>query len=54
MTVILHDARFFSLIKTILKIAKLIVSIITSMEKAHFDSKLSVFQEAASKNKQRK
>lgn len=47
-------ARSFSLIKDILKIAKLSVSIIAYVEQAHFDSKLSVFQEAASKNNPRK
>lgn len=47
-------ARFFSLIKSILKIAKLTVSIIAYKEQAHFDSKLSVFWEAASKNNPKK
>jgi len=49
-------ARFFSLIKikSILKIAKLTVSIIAYMQQAHFDSKLSMFWEAASKNNPRK
>lgn len=47
-------ARFFSLTKSILKIAKLTVRIIAYMEQAHFDSKLSVFWEAASKNNPRK
>lgn len=47
-------ARFFSLIKSILKIAKLTVSIIAYKEQAHFDSKLSVLWEAASKNNPKK
>lgn len=47
-------ARLFSLIKTILNLAKLTVSIIAYMEQAHSDSKPSVFWEAASKNNPKK
>jgi len=47
-------ARFFSLIKYNLKIAKHTVSIIAHVEQAHSDSKLTVFWEAVSKNNPRK
>lgn len=47
-------ARLFSVIKTILNLAKLTVTIIADMEQAHFDSKPSVFWEAASKNNPKK
>lgn len=47
-------ASLFSLIKIILKLAKITVSIIAYMEQAHFDSNPSVFWEAASKNSAKK